>query len=65
MKWIVGTVNVGSMTGRCKEIADLMESGGLGYCVYRILDGRGIRRKRSEERVSLSTVERIGRGEIE
>ena len=36
----VGTLNVGTMTGRGRELADLMEC-----CVCRIPGGRGIKRK--------------------
>ena len=38
----VGTLNVGTMTGRGRELTDLMETGGRWKCcVCRRLDGRG------------------------
>ena len=41
----VGTLNVGTMTGRGRELADLMERRKVGYCVCMRRDGRGTRRK--------------------
>ena len=42
----VGTLNVGTMTGRGRELADLMDRRKVGVlCVCRRRDGRGTRRK--------------------
>ena len=44
MRVRVGTLNVGSMTGRGRELADLMERRKVECCVCRRPGGRGTRR---------------------
>ena len=41
IKLKVATLNVGTMTGKGREVADLMEEEGWTYCVCRKLAGRG------------------------
>ena len=40
----VATLNVGTMTGKGREVADFMERRGWRYCVCRKLAGRGERK---------------------
>ena len=62
----VGILNVGTMTARGRELADLMERRKVGVlCVRRRPGGRGTRRNSWEEAASCYVVGQMSKGEME
>lgn len=58
------TLNMGSMTGRGREFADMMRKSGLDVYVYKGRDGRAIRRGKLAMDRNFSIVVLINKGEM-
>ena len=59
----VGSLNISSMTGRRREVADLIVRRKIGVLCVQETRWKGNKLRTSERAVSLSTVEQVGRVE--
>ena len=60
----IGTVNIGTMTGRGRELADMMVLKMWIYCAYREQSGKRVKRGTMEVAANCSTTEQMEKNGI-